>query len=159
MTSVSAVSHAVTATTAPTTSATTAVTGPKTLGQDDFLKLLAQQFQSQDPMKPVDDTQFIAQMAQFTSLQQTSTMSKDIGDLKAQQQLATANSYLGHHVTVDIGNGQSTSGDVTAVQMVDGAPQLVVGGNPYAVSSVLLVEPGAVSSSSTSTNASTTTTP
>ena len=41
----------------------------KVLGQNDFLKLLATQFKTQDPMKPMEDTAFIAQMAQFTALE------------------------------------------------------------------------------------------
>lgn len=125
----------------------TAPVGQKTLGQDDFLKLLAQQFQAQDPMKPMDDTSFIAQMAQFSSLQQSSAMSKDIHQMKAQQQLATANSYLGHRVTVDVGNGEKVSGDVTGVEITNGTPRLVVGDYTFPLSAVLLVEPRAVSSS------------
>jgi flagellar basal-body rod modification protein FlgD len=142
------------AATATTSDVAAATATKKTLGQDDFLKLLAQQFQSQDPMKPMDDSSFIAQMAQFTSLQQSSTMTKDISALKSQQQVATANSYLGHRVTVDIGEGQTVSGDVTGVKMVNGTPQLVVNGEVYALSSVLLVEPSAVTNTSTSNNPS-----
>lgn len=133
-------------------STTTSVLPQQTLGQDDFLKLLAQQFQSQDPMQPMQDTSFIAQMAQFTALQQSSAMSKDMGDMKAQQQMATANSYLGHNVTVDAGNGQTASGDVTEIKVVDGAPQLVVNGSTYAMSSVLVVQPSAATTPTTSTN-------
>lgn len=149
MSTVSAVSSVFDPTATNTTSSSTV--GQQTLGQDDFLKLLAQQFESQDPMQPMQDTSFIAQMAQFTSLQQSSAMSKDMSDMKSQQQVATANSYLGHRVTVDAGNGQSASGDVTAVQMVDGVPQLVVGGNNYDMSAVLVVEPSAVTAPASST--------
>lgn len=145
MSTVSSVNNSTGAQTAAST--TTAKAGPKTLGQNDFLKLLAQQFQSQDPLKPMDDTSFIAQMAQFTSLEQSSAMSKDIGEMKAQQQLATANSYLGHRVTVDAGGGETISGDVSGVEIMDGTPRLVVGEYTYPVSSVLLVEPRAVTSS------------
>ena len=130
---------------------TTTALPQQTLGQSDFLKLLAQQFQSQDPLKPMDDTSFIAQMAQFTSLQQSSDMAKDMSSMKAEQEVATANSYLGHNVTVDAGGGKSDSGDVTAIQIVDGAPKLVVNGQPYALSSVLLVQP-AITTAPTATS-------
>jgi flagellar basal-body rod modification protein FlgD len=137
-----------TGSTQPSSTAAPPALGPKTLGQDDFLKLLAQQFQSQDPMKPMEDTSFIAQMAQFTALQQSSAMSKDMSDMKAQQQLATANSYLGHHVTVTDSDGSSVSGDVAGVEITDGTPRLVIGDYTYPVSAVTLVQPPAVASSS-----------
>ncbi len=119
----------------------------KTLGQDDFLVLLAKQFQTQDPMKPMDDTSFIAQMAQFTSLQQSSEMAKNLGEMKSQQELVAANSYLGHRVTVETGKGTTLSGDVSGVEITDGTPRLVIGEYTYPISAVLLVEPGAVTSS------------
>jgi flagellar basal-body rod modification protein FlgD len=127
------------------------VAGPQTLGQDDFLKLLAQQFQSQDPMKPMEDTSFIAQMAQFTSLQQSSAMAKDISALRADQLQVTANSYLGHRVTVDAGNGTTAYGDVTAIDNSGDAPQLIVNGTAYSLSAVLRVEPSGVSTVPTTT--------
>lgn len=146
MSTVSSISSSYPATSAlPATP--TATVAPKSLGQDDFLKLLAQQFQSQDPLKPMEDTSFIAQMAQFTSLQQSSSMAKDMAAMRTDQQLATANSYLGHNVTVDSGNGQTMSGSVTGVEMADGTPRLVIGNYTFPLSAVLLVEPGAINSS------------
>ena len=147
MSTVTSVSSNHPLTSALTAGTTTTTSGSKTLGQDDFLKLLAQQFQSQDPMKPMEDTSFIAQMAQFTSLQQASAMSKDMAAMRVDQQRATANSYLGHNVTVDAGNGQTLSGSVTGVEMSDGTPRLVIGDYTYPLSAVLLVEPGAINSS------------
>lgn len=116
----------------------------KNLGQNDFLKLLATQFQVQDPMKPMEDTAFIAQMAQFSSLEQSSALAKDMSLLRNDQFRVTANSYLGHRVTLDEGDG-TTTGEVTAVEMSDGEPKLVVGDKSYSLSSVLRVEPSLVS--------------
>ncbi len=118
----------------------------KTLNQDDFMQLLAVQFQMQDPMKPMDDTAFIAQTAQFSSLQQATAMAQDMAAMRADQQRAVANSYLGHRVTVDLGNdaGTTATGDVTAVDNTGTAPRIVVNGQSYDLSAVLRVEPGAV---------------
>ena len=54
----------------------------KTMGQTEFLNLLVTQMRNQDPLKPVSDTEFIAQMAQFTSLEQTKEMSADLQHLR-----------------------------------------------------------------------------
>jgi len=116
----------------------------KVLGQNDFLKLLATQFKMQDPMKPMEDTAFIAQMAQFSSLEQSSTMAKDMTALRTDQQRVAANSYLGHRVTVDAGDGLSESGDVSAVDASGTTPKLVVNGKSYELSAVLRVEPSVV---------------
>lgn len=116
----------------------------KTLGQQDFLKLLATQFQVQDPLKPMEDTAFIAQMAQFSALEQSSAMVKDIAALRTDQQRTAANSYLGHRVTVDAGKGATTTADVTAVDVTGTEPRLVVEGKTYPLSAVLRVEPGLV---------------
>lgn len=122
---------------------TPTVTSGKTLGMNDFMKLLATQFQQQDPMKPMDDTAFIAQTAQFTSLQQTSTLVQQITQLNAAQGLATANSYLGRNVTIDLGKGKTATGEVTAIDASGSEPQLILNNTSYPLSSVLRVEPGA----------------
>lgn len=127
---------------------TTAVLPKKSLGQADFLKILAVQFQKQDPMKPMDDTSFIAQMAQFTALDQTSAMSRDLAALRLDQQRTVANSYLGHRVTVDVGDGTTAMGEVSAIDATGAEPQLVIDGVNYPLSAVLRVEPARVTSPS-----------
>ncbi len=129
-----------------TASGTTAATGAaKTLGVDDFMKLLATQFQQQDPLKPMDDTAFIAQTAQFTSLQQTSTLVQQLTQLSASQNLTAANSYLGRQVTVDDSQGRTSVGVVNAVDSSGSTPQLILNGKSYPLSAVVRVEPAPVS--------------
>ena len=127
----------------------------QTLGSQDFMKLLAVQFQSQDPMKPMDDTAFIAQMAQFTSLSQTQTMTDQMVKLNSSQQLAAANSFIGKQVVVDNGQGGTDAGTVSGVQVdATAGPQLIVGSQAYSMSSVLYVQP--VPDSTTTTPAAAT---
>ncbi len=53
------------------------------LGKDEFLKILIVQLQNQDPLNPMEDKDFIAQMAQFSALEQMQNMSRDFQSLKA----------------------------------------------------------------------------
>ncbi len=142
MASVSAVNSSSYAFAATSSDSAAARTPQKALGQDDFLKLLAVQFQVQDPMKPMEDTAFIAQMAQFSSLEQSSAMAKELAILRADQQRVVANSYLGHRVTVDDGKGGMVTGDVTGIDVSGSAPLLRVGDKSFSLSAVLRVEPG-----------------
>lgn len=124
--------------------ATTAKSKSQALGVDDFMKLLATQFKSQDPMKPMDDTAFIAQTAQFTSLQQTQSLVQQMTQLGAAQDFTAANSYIGRQVTIDLGQGATAIGNVTAVDTSGTAPKVVVNGQAFPLSAVLYVESGAV---------------
>jgi flagellar basal-body rod modification protein FlgD len=126
---------------APAAGAATPRATQKVLGQNDFLKLLATQFQTQDPMKPMEDTAFIAQMAQFTALEQSGALAQTMTAIRTDQQRATANSYLGHRVLVDAGQGLTVSGDVAAIDTGGAEPRLVIDGSPYPISAVLRVEP------------------
>ena len=129
------------ATTSTTPSTTTAATGlsPQTLGQDDFLKLLVTQLTSQDPLNPQKDTEFIAQMAQFSSLEQTKTMQADIAQMQSGQQITQAQSLLGRTVELSTGSDTNVTGQVQSVQMVDGTPKLEVNGQLYNLSQVVAI--------------------
>ncbi len=115
----------------------------KVLNQDDFLKLLMTQFTSQDPMEPMKDTAFIAQMAQFTALEQSKAMTADIAALREQQQILQANGMLGRTVVLQVDGGTVTQGIVTAVQMEAGTPKLVVNGQAYELGQVFSIAPAA----------------
>jgi len=72
----------------------------KTLGQDDFLKLLMAQLGNQDPLQPVSNTEFVSQMAQFTALSQTSEMAGSLSRMEALGQMQGAAALLGREVTL-----------------------------------------------------------
>ena len=103
----------------------------KALEQDDFLKLLVAQVTHQDPMKPQEDLSFIAEMAQFTSLEQTKVMQSDIARLHADSRLATANSLIGRKLTLDGEDGGVIEGVVSGVRVEGGVAKVVVEGKLY----------------------------
>jgi flagellar basal-body rod modification protein FlgD len=122
----------------------------KTLGSEDFMKLLATQFQQQDPMKPMEDTAFIAQMAQFSSLQQNTTMAQQLTALQADQQLLMGNSYLGRTVTVENADGTTITGVVSALDNdATNGVTLNINSKSYPLSSVRRIEPTAPLTTST----------
>lgn len=120
--------------------ATARTTKKTALGSEDFMKLLAVQFQSQDPMKPMEDTAFIAQMAQFSSLEQSNNLVKEMGLLRSDQQNLSASGMLGRTVTVGGEDGSPVSGQVTAIENTSSGPVLVIGGEKYPLSAVQRVE-------------------
>ncbi len=115
----------------------------QTLNQDDFLKLLVTQLASQDPLNPQQDTQFIAQMAQFTALEQAKEMATNIASLRTEQEFLQANALLGRTVALQTGQDTPTTGTVSAVEVDAGTPKLVVNGQPYDLSQVLTITPAA----------------
>ncbi|HEY0456682.1 MAG TPA: flagellar hook capping FlgD N-terminal domain-containing protein [Verrucomicrobiae bacterium] len=112
----------------------------QTLNQDDFLKLVVAQMTSQDPLNPQKDTEFIAQMAQFTSLEQTKTMSSNLAQMRSQQEFLQASATLGRNVTLQDRNGNVTTGVVTAIDVNAGTPQIVVNGQPHDMTDVVSIE-------------------
>src|SRR5580658_6979960 len=94
--------------------------GSQTLSQANFLQLLVTQMTSQDPLNPESDTDFAAQLAQFSSLQETQVMT---GNLQTMQ----ATGLMGKTVSVTPSTGgSSVSGVVTSVQISSGTPEIVV---------------------------------
>ncbi|MBL9208581.1 MAG: flagellar hook assembly protein FlgD [Opitutaceae bacterium] len=112
----------------------------QTLGQDDFLKLITVQLAHQDPMKPMEDTAFIAQMAQFTSLEQTTQLSKEFASLRANSELNAAGGLLGRQVTVMDSTGATVTGLVSAVDSTTTTPRLLIDGALYPYAAVTKVE-------------------
>src|SRR5437762_7840262 len=98
----------------------------QTLGQNDFLKLLVTQMTSQDPLNPQKDTEFIAQMAQFSVLEQSKTMQADMAQLCTQQQLAQASAMIGQTVQLELAPDVTSRGIVAAVQIDGSTPKLIV---------------------------------
>ena len=136
-----------TAITATAFNPATAATAPgssrlpqKALGQADFLKLLTVQLAQQDPMKPMDDTSFVTQMAQFSTLQQGTQMATSMASLNTDVSLQSATAMIGHQVTLNTSAGP-VSGPVDSVDNSTSTVQLNVGGNLYPLSQVVGIAP------------------
>ena len=99
-------------------SATGTTTSNKTLGKDDFLKMLLAQLKNQDPLNPVNGTDFAAQLAQFTSLEQMTNMSTQLQNMSSAQNASTeaqSISLIGKQVTTSAGNNFAVNADTTAL--------------------------------------------
>jgi flagellar basal-body rod modification protein FlgD len=101
----------------------------QTLGKDDFLKLLITQLSYQDPTAPMEDKEFIAQMAQFSTLDQMTSMANDFARLTNMLAGSEAGSALGKSVELFEGD-QLIQGTVRAVTRED-TPRILVNGAYY----------------------------
>jgi flagellar basal-body rod modification protein FlgD len=108
------------------------------LDKDDFLKILITQLQHQDPTNPMQDKEFIAQMAQFSSLEQMTNMASSFGKLSSVLNSSEAQSLLGRNVEVLDGE-KAIYGKVS--QVVRGEfPLVMVDGSFYDLEQVSKVE-------------------
>lgn len=103
----------------------TNATQNSSINQEDFIRLFLTQLQFQDPLEPVDNREFLAQLAQFTSLEQSRQTSQNTTDLLSMTATTQAVSLLNRQVDV---NGLATAftGTVIAVQFNSAGAQLSV---------------------------------
>ena len=101
----------------------------QSLGKDDFLKILITQLSYQDPSAPMDDKQFIAQMAQFSTLEQMTAMAGDFSKLTAMLMGNEASAALGKNV--EITEGEKTIQGLVQAVTRGGTPQVLVNGDFY----------------------------
>jgi flagellar basal-body rod modification protein FlgD len=115
----------------PSTTPSTGSASPGGLGKQDFLKLLMAQLRNQDPLKPMEDTQMIAQMAQFSALEATQGLTSVLQQSSNMQTVIQAGSLIGKYVQAERADGTTISGAVAGVsfESTDGlvAPSLLVG--------------------------------
>ena len=112
-------------------------TASQQLGKDDFLKLLITQLSNQDPTSPMEDTQFISQMAQFSSLEQMTNMNESFNKMAAMINSSQATSTLGKTVEVDLGD--TTSQGVVEATSFGANPQVMVNGMYYDLNKIKAV--------------------
>lgn len=99
--------------------------GPQTLDYEAFLQLLVTQMQNQDPLEPVSDTEYIAQLATFSNVEQNILTNDRLAAMITANQLGDAEGLIGRTVT----HPDGTTGEVEAVTITaDGNLARLVGG-------------------------------
>lgn len=119
--------------------ATASTPEPDPLGRDTFLKLMVAQLRNQDPMNPQDSAEFLAQTAQFTSLEKLEQVAAQSSQALAAQLAFGASTLAGKTVTYVGADGAEATGAVDAVRFVPTGPVLVIGDQEVPISSVVTV--------------------
>lgn len=117
------------------------------LGKDQFLKLLLTELQHQDPTNPMNDREFIAQMAQFSSLEQMMNFNKNMGQLLDKISFQSSFDLLGKNVEVEdpnlmdeLGNKNIIKGTVESINRKENDVFIRVNGAEYSVNNIIKVE-------------------
>lgn len=95
------------------------------IGLQDFMRILLTQLNYQDPLKPMDNQEFMAQMAQFTALQQTQQLNEKISQLISNQAALQSVGLIGRTVNVSTTSG-SVIGTVSALSLQGDSPLITV---------------------------------
>ncbi len=100
------------------------------LGEDSFLKLLTTQLQNQDPLHPMDDTQSVAQLAQFSSLQAATDLKNSFAAFQSNFSVMQSSGLLGKTVSAQAtdssGNVTTVSGTVKTISVINGQPEFTL---------------------------------
>jgi flagellar basal-body rod modification protein FlgD len=129
------------------------------MGKDTFLKLLVAQLKYQNPLQPTDGQEYMAQMAQFTTVEKLADIQKSQTDLVSWQRAVAGQGMIGKQITATTAStGNEISGTVTGLKFTDAGPRLVLSsGQTVAVEEVTAVSAtGAASTSGSSTSGSAT---
>ena len=126
----------VTQTNQPTSSSQSPV---QQLGANAFLQLLTTELQNQDPLQPMSDTQSVAQLAQFSTLQAQNQLDTSFENFQSNFGVLQASTLIGKSVTVvtpnGTGNSSTVTGTVASISVQNGAPYFSMNdasGNPIA---------------------------
>src|SRR6266542_759584 len=113
--------------TARPTEGATSQADPQSVGKDTFLKLLVAQLKYQNPMEPVDSSQFMAQTAQFTMVEKLQAMAAQTDALVAGEASQRAAGLLGRQVSYVDADGATQPGVVTGTRFGTDGPVLLLG--------------------------------
>ena len=122
------------------TSSTDTYVRSSKISRDDFLKLLIAQMTHQDPLQPMDNEQFISQMAQLQTLEESQTISANTGKLAERQGLLTATAMIGSPISaLDTDGNAVVGGTVERVTSTEDGIRLWVGDHEIKLDDVVEV--------------------
>ena len=106
------------------------------LDKEAFLQLLVAQMKYQDPLEPTDNTEYISQLANFSSLEQMQNMNESLKNMSTASDLQRASNLVGKFATVN-SNGHEITGKVDAVEYKDGTAYLKIDDKSYPLSDLV----------------------
>jgi flagellar basal-body rod modification protein FlgD len=112
------------------------------LGQNDFLKLLVAQLKYQDPMKPTDSSQFMGEMAQFSTVQGVTTMGATLDAMSQASEFSQGIALIGKDVSYHALDGTTASGTVESVSTTDAGVTVHLAAGDIGLQDVLGVSAG-----------------
>ncbi|MBM7555343.1 flagellar hook capping FlgD N-terminal domain-containing protein [Halanaerobacter jeridensis] len=107
------------------------------MGKDQFLELLTTQLKNQNPLEPMDNKQFISQMAQFSSLEQMNNLNSTMGNFVKFQKISQAGSLVGKKVEVlNSSTGQTITGKIEKANVTGDSTTITVNGSKYPLANI-----------------------
>ena len=106
-------------------------------GKEDFLRLFVAQLKAQNPLNPQEGHEFIAQLAQFTSLEQLMNLNTSFSDMLKYQQLLEGGELIGKNASyIGTGSDLNPQGVISGIKINDGAITAVIGGKEVPISNI-----------------------
>ncbi len=116
------------------------------MGKDEFLMLLTQQLKNQDPLSPMDNTQFVSQLAQFSALEAMQNLNTTVENGQTISNLSQSAWLIGLTATAkDTDTGETVSGIVKSVVMKDGSYYAVIDDTDVPIANITQVDMTSVS--------------
>lgn len=107
------------------------------LGKDQFLELLTTQLKNQNPMEPMDNKQFISQMAQFSSLEQMNNLNSTMKGFVKAQKISQAGSLVGQKVEVlNSDTGDTITGKIEKANVTGENTTVTINGSQYPIANI-----------------------
>jgi flagellar basal-body rod modification protein FlgD len=124
---------------AATTASSTAKAHKTELDSDAFMQLLLAQLRNQNPLDPVQDKEFMAQMTQMNSLQELQKMNKTLAQFTSANKMSEAANLIGRKIEATLPDGSAVSGLVSSVSLENSDVLLLVGEKQVPLSAVVKV--------------------